>query len=39
MLRQTGIKMNKETDLYTCIGSQNDTLSDCPLNDNKNDNK
>jgi hypothetical protein len=31
--------LTKENDLSSCVGSQNDTVTDCPIFDNKNDNK
>ena len=36
MGKETGIFVkNSTTDLITCVGSQNDTVLDCPINDHQ----
>ena len=40
MSKETGISVkNSTTDLIRCVGSQNDTVLDCPVNDHKNQNE
>lgn len=35
--KETGVNVkNSTTDLFTCVGSQNDTVLDCPVNNYKN---
>ncbi len=37
MGKETGVFVkNSTTDLFTCVGSQNDTVLDCPINDHQN---
>lgn len=39
MARHTGIAVSREVGLSICEGANNDTVIDCPISDNKNDNK
>jgi len=36
MSKETGISVKNSTDLLMCVGSQNDTVLDCPINDKQN---
>jgi len=39
LFRQTGLKLTKENDLSSCVGSRNDTVAECPIFDKANDSK
>jgi hypothetical protein len=39
LFRQIGLKLTKENDLSSCVGSRNDTVAECPIFDKANDSK
>lgn len=34
MFKQTGIRLNDNNNLNSCLGPQNDTVTDCPIYNN-----